>query len=175
MQLSDAPASQRILQPVRASTIIVSLALALFANFIPWKNVALVPDFVALVICFWCIRHPRLVGLGAAWVLGLLTDVGNGVLMGQHGLAYALLAFACVTLSRRVLWFSLFGQAMHVAALLLFAQAVSALVRIAAGAEFPGWQIAVGPMLGAIAWPIVTHLLLMPQRQPTDTDETRAL
>jgi rod shape-determining protein MreD len=175
MQLSDSPASQRILLPVRASTILVSLALALFANFLPWKNVMLVPDFVALVLCFWCIRHPRLVGLGAAWVLGLLTDVGNGVLMGQHGLAYALLAFAAITLSRRILWFPLWGQALHVAALLLFAQGISMLVRLAAGAEFPGWQILVGPLLGAFLWPVVTTLLLLPQRRPADVDENRAI
>jgi rod shape-determining protein MreD len=175
MQLGDAPASQRILLPVRAGTIVASLAVALLANFLPWKNVAFVPDFVALVLCFWCIRQPRVVGLGAAWVLGLLTDVGNGVLMGQHGLAYALLAFAAITLSRRILWFSQVGQALHVAALLLFAQAVAALVRLAAGAEFPGWQIAIGPMLGAVLWPFVTQILLLPQRRASEVDENRAI
>jgi rod shape-determining protein MreD len=134
MQLNDSPAAQRILLPVRASTILGSLALALLVNFLPWKNVALAPDLVALVLVFWCVREPRLIGLGAGWLLGLLIDVGNGVLMGQHALAYALLAFAAITLSRRVLWFPLWGQALHVAALLLFAQGVSALVRLAAPA-----------------------------------------
>ena len=175
MQLNDSPASQRILLPVRASTIVVSLAAALFLNFLPWKSVLVVPDFVALVLCFWCIRQPRLVGLGAAWVLGLATDVGNGVLMGQHGLAYALLAFAALSLSRRVLWFSLWGQALHVAALLLFAQAVSALVRLVTGAEFPGLTIVIGPLIGALLWPLVTTLLLLPQRRATEVDETRAI
>ena len=174
MQLSDGTAS-RILLPVRLSTILVSLVVALFANFLPWPNVMIVPDFVALVLAFWCIRQPRLVGLGAAWVLGLLTDAGNGVLMGQHGLAYALLAFASITLSRRILWFPLWGQALHVAALLLFSQGVSMLVRLAAGAEFPGWQILVGPLLGAFLWPIVTTLLLLPQRRPAEIDENRAI
>jgi rod shape-determining protein MreD len=174
MHFSDGRASH-ILLPARASTIVVSFALALFANFLPWSNVMLAPDFVALVLAFWCIRQPRLVGLGAAWVLGLLTDVGNGVLMGQHGLAYALLAFASITLSRRILWFPLWGQALHVAALLLFSQGVSMLVRIAAGAEFPGWQILIGPLLGAFLWPVVTTLLLLPQRRPTEVDENRAL
>jgi rod shape-determining protein MreD len=174
MHFSDGRASH-ILLPARASTIVVSFALALFANFLPWSNVMLAPDFVALVLAFWCIRQPRLVGLGAGWVLGLLTDVGNGVLMGQHGLAYALLAFASITLSRRILWFPLWGQALHVAALLLFSQGVSMLVRIAAGAEFPGWQILIGPLLGAFLWPVVTTLLLLPQRRPTEVDENRAL
>ena len=175
MQLNDSPAAQRILLPVRASTILGSLALALLANFLPWNNVALVPDFVALVLVFWCVRQPRVVGLGAGWLLGLLIDVGNGVLMGQHALAYSLLAFAAIALSRRVLWFPLWAQALHVAALLLFAQGVSALVRLAAGAEFPGWGIAVGPLIGAALWPVVSVLLLMPQRMPVDVDETRAI
>ena len=175
MQLSDSPASQRILLPVRMSTILVSLALALLANFLPWRNIALVPDFVALVLVFWCVRQPRLVGLGAGWLLGLLIDAGNGVLMGQHALAYSLLAFSAITLSRRILWFPLWGQALHVAALLLFGQAVAALVRLAAGAEFPGWTIAVGPLIGAALWPVVTLLLLIPQRRPAEVDETRAI
>jgi len=174
MQLSDS-ASQRILLPVSAATILGSFALALLANFLPWRSVALVPDFVALVLAFWCVRQPRLVGLGAGWLLGLLIDAGNGVLMGQHALAYSLLAFASITLSRRILWFPLWSQALHVAALLLFAQAVAALVRIAAGAEFPGWSIAVGPLIGAALWPLVTTLLLMPQRRPVEIDENRAI
>jgi rod shape-determining protein MreD len=175
MQFIDSPISRRILLPVRISTILISFALALLANFLPWKNVALAPDFVALVLAFWCVRQPRLVGLGAGWLLGLLIDVGNSVLMGQHALAYSLLAFAAITLSRRILWFPLWGQALHVAALLLFAQAVEALVRLAAGAEFPGWSIAIGPLVGALLWPLVSVLLLMPQRLPENVDETRAI
>jgi rod shape-determining protein MreD len=175
MQLSDSPVSQRILLPVRASTIVASFALALLANFLPWRQVALAPDFVALVLVFWCVRHPRLVGLGAGWLLGLVIDVGNGVLLGQHALAYSLLAFAAISLSRRILWFPLWGQSLHVAALLLFAQGVSALVRLATGAEFPGWSVAVGPLLGALLWPLVTTVLLMPQRRPVEVDETRAI
>jgi rod shape-determining protein MreD len=174
MQLSN-PSSQAILLPVRAGTILGSLAVALLLDFLPWRNVALAPDFVALVLAFWCVRQPRLVGLGAGWLLGLLIDAGNGVLMGQHALAYSLLAFAAITLSRRILWFPLWGQGLHVAALLLFAQGVEALVRLAAGAEFPGWTIVVGPLVGAALWPLVSVLLLLPQRMPTDVDETRAI
>jgi rod shape-determining protein MreD len=175
MQLGNLPSAQAILLPVRAGTILGSLAAALLLNFLPWKNVLVVPDFVALVLAFWCVRQPRLVGLGAGWILGLLIDVGNGVLLGQHALAYSLLAFASITLSRRILWFALWGQALHVAALLLFAQGVSAVVRLAAGAEFPGWSILVGPLIGAALWPMVSVVLLMPQRTPSDVDETRAI
>jgi rod shape-determining protein MreD len=172
MQLSSAPSPQAILLPARASTIVASFGLALVVNFLPWRDLALAPDFVALVLAFWCVRQPRLVGLGAGWLLGLLTDVGNGVLLGQHALAYSLLAFAAITLSRRILGFPLWGQALHVGALLLFAQGVGAVVRLAAGAEFPGWSLAVGPLVGAALWPVVSALLLLPQRRPPEKDPT---
>lgn len=166
---------QHILLPVRVSTIVASFAVALLLNFLPWRSVALAPDFVALTLAFWCIRQPRLVGLGIGWLLGLLTDVGNGVLLGQHALAYSLLAFGAITLSRRILWFALWGQALHVAALLVFAQAVGTAVRLAAGAEFPGWTLAVGPLAGAALWPVVSVVLLAPQRRPIAVDETRPI
>lgn len=157
--------SSQILQPVRVSTIIMSFALALFLNFLPWRDLRLVPDFVALVLVFWCIRQPRLVGLGVAWALGLITDAGNGVLLGQHALSYSVLAFLGIWLSRRILWFGPGLQALHIGAMLLAAQAVAVLVRIVAGDTFPGWALVVGPLAGAVLWPLVTWLLLRPQRR----------
>ena len=163
MQLS---ASQQILRPVRASTIVASFALALFLNFLPWRDLRLMPDFVALVLVFWCVRQPRLVGLGAAWSLGLVTDAGNGVLLGQHALSYSIIAFLGIWLSRRILWFGPGLQALHVGAILLVGQAVSLLVRLSAGNDFPGWPILIGPLAGAILWPLVSWVLLLPQRRP---------
>jgi rod shape-determining protein MreD len=157
--------SHQILQPVRASTVIASFAIALFINFLPWRDMRVVPDFVALVLLFWCIRQPRLVGLGVGWTIGLITDAGNGVLLGQHALTYSILAFLGIWLSRRVLWFGSGLQALHVGAMLLAAQAVALLVRLAAGDGFPGWPIIVGPLAGALLWPLVSWLLLLPQRR----------
>ncbi|MGQ0543974.1 MAG: rod shape-determining protein MreD [Betaproteobacteria bacterium] len=159
------PARSQILLPVRASTIVASFALALFLNFLPWQDLRVVPDFVALVLAFWCVRQPRLVGIGVAWTLGLLADAGNGVLLGQHALAYSLLAFLAIWLSRRILWFGPGLQALHVALILVLAQAASLLVRLAAGDPFPGWPVFVGPVAGALLWPAVTWLLLLPQRR----------
>ena len=159
------PGSSSILMPVRLSTIVLSFALALFLNFLPWRDMRLMPDFVALTLCFWCIRQPRLVGLGVGWTLGLLTDAGNGVLLGQHALAYSILAFLAVWLSRRILWFGPGLQALHVLIILLAAQGVQLLVRVVAGSVYPGWPILVGPIIGAMLWPFVTWLLLLPQRR----------
>jgi rod shape-determining protein MreD len=172
---ASAPAPQHILRPVHPATIGVSLAVALLANFLPWPDLRVVPDFVALVLTFWCVRQPRMVGLGIGWFLGLLSDAGNGMLLGQHALAYSLLAFGAITLSRRILWFGVWGQALHVALLLVFAEAVATLVRIAVGSSFVGWLSLIGPLIGALLWPVLGWILLIPQRRAIDIDETRPL
>ncbi len=156
---------QHILRPVRLSTIVLSFVGALLLSFLPWSDLRMVPDFVALVIAFWCIRQPRMVGLGVAWTVGLLADAGNGVLLGQHALAYSLLAFLSIWLSRRILWFGALQQVLHIAVLLLIVQAAVILVRLGAGHAFPGWAIVVGPLAGAALWPVLSWLLLMPQRR----------
>ncbi len=166
---------QHILLPVRVGTILLSFLVALLLDFMPWKNVALVPDFVALTLTFWCVRQPRLVGLGVGWLIGLLMDTGNGVLLGQHALAYSLLAFAAISLSRRILWFSWLLQAMHVAILLVGAKCIEILVRLATGAHFPGWELLAGPLIGALLWPVLSFLLLAPQRRAAEADETRPI
>lgn len=171
--ISERP--QYILLPVRIGTIIASFTIALLLEFLPWNDLTLMPDFVALTLTFWCVRQPRLVGLGVGWLLGLLIDTGNGVLLGQHALAYSLLAFASIALSRRILWFGWVQQAMHVAVLLTAAELVQLIVRLASGAQFPGWAFFVGPLVGALLWPVVSLLLLAPQRRPQEVDETRPI
>ena len=103
--------------------------------------------------------------VGSEGTLGLITDAGNGVLLGQHALAYSLAAFLGIWLSRRILWFGAGLQALHVGAILLVAQAVSLLVRLAAGDEFPGWAMVASPIAAALLWPFVSWLLLLPQRR----------
>src|SRR5256885_3557015 len=141
-----------ILVPARASTIIASFALALFLDFLPWRDLRLVPDFVALVLAFWCVRQPRLVGLGIAWALGLVSDAGNGVLLGQHALAYSVLAFLAIWMSRRILWFGPGQQALHVAVIPLATQGVALLVRLAAGEPLPRRPVLVWPPARAAPW-----------------------
>jgi rod shape-determining protein MreD len=55
------------------------------------------------------------------------------------------------------------------------AHAVSLVVRMIAGGMFPGWQVLLAPVFEALLWPIVTWLLLAPQRRAPDRDENRPL
>ena len=83
-------------------------------------------------------------------MFGLLTDVGVGAALGQHAFAYVLLAYAANELSRRVLWFTPVEQALHVLPLLFMSQVLMVLVRLLAGAEFPGWWMFFGGFSAAV-------------------------
>jgi rod shape-determining protein MreD len=164
-QLS-ASGPEEILRPARPWFIGVTLALALLGNLLPVSGVtlALKPDFVALVLLYWCIQEPRYVGVGIAWWIGLVMDVGDGTLFGQHALAYAFLAYAAEYFRRRVLRFPLWQQAAQVAALLGLCAALVLLVRYVGGAPLPRWTYAVPPLVGALLWPVVTLALQWSQR-----------
>lgn len=157
---------EEILRPPKAWFVLLTLLGALLLNLAQWSGVwlALKPDFLALVLLYWCIQQPRLVGVGTAWISGLLMDVGQGALFGQHALAYALLGFAAEYFHRRVLRFPLWQQAAHVAVLLLLCMGLVFLVRVAGGAAVPDLSTFLGAISGALLWPAVSILLQWPQR-----------
>ena len=166
---------QRILRPANAFFIAFSLLGALAFNLLPWPDLRLVPDLLALTLMFWCIHQPRRIGVGIAWIFGLTMDAANGALIGQHALAYAFLGFGAHVIHRRVLSFQVWQQAIHIFALLLVSQFLMLAVRLIAGGTFPGWLTFVSTVIAAILWPFMTDLLLAPQRAPDDIDETRPI
>ncbi len=157
---------EEILLPVQPWFVVLTLFLGLLANIVPASALAqaLKPDFLALVLLYWCIREPRLISVGIAWCLGLLMDVADATVFGQHALAYAVLAYAAEYFRRRVLRFPLWQQAAQVAVLLLFCTGLVMLVRVVGGAPMPRWTYAIGPLVGAFLWPVVTVLLQSRQR-----------
>ena len=165
----------QLLLPVNPLFIGLTLLLALAANLLPLGRHPALPDLLALVLVFWNVHQPRRVGVVLAFGFGLLMDVHQGALLGQHALAYTLLSYGAIAIHRRVLWFNLFTQAMHVLPLFLLAQLVTLVVRLASGGMFPGWAIWLAPLAQAALWPLASLLLLAPQRRPPDPDQNRPL
>lgn len=166
---------QYLLRPANPLFIWASLVAALLFNLMPWGRLPLVPDVLALALLFWNVHQPRRVGIGAAFVFGLLMDVHDGALFGEHALAYTLISYGAITLHRRILWFPLGAQALHVLPLLLIAQFASLAIRMWVGGEWPGWLYFGDSLVGTVLWPFLAWILLAPQRRPTDRDETRPL
>lgn len=72
-------------------SLLVGLLLMIFP--LPDWAEAFRPDWVALILIYWCMALPTQTGLGTAFTLGLLLDVAMGTLLGQHALGLALLSY----------------------------------------------------------------------------------
>jgi rod shape-determining protein MreD len=156
--------SGQLLLPVNPLFVAFTLLLAFAINIVPLGRVPLMPDFVALVLVFWNVHQSRRVGVGLAFFFGLMMDVHDGAVLGQHALAYTLLSFFAITIHRRLLWFTVPSQALQILPLFMIA-----------GGMFPGWQVLLAPVIEALLWPIATWLLLAPQRRAPDPDQNRPL
>ena len=167
--------SDQLLLPVNPFFIGFTLALALGFDLLPLGRQPAMPDLLAVALVFWNVHQPRRVGVGAAFVCGLLIDVHQGALLGQHAFAYTLLSYVAITIHRRLLWFGVIEQALQILPVFVAAHGVSLAVRMLAGGMFPGWWLLLAPIVEAILWPLVTLLLLAPQRRAPDPDQNRPL
>ena len=167
--------SDQLLLPANPLFIGFTLVLAFAVNVLPLGRAPAMPDLLAVALVFWNVHQPRRVGVGVAFVFGLLMDVHQGALLGQHALAYTLLSFVAITIHRRLLWFGVVEQALQIVPLFFAAHGVALLVRLAAGDMFPGWWLLLAPVFESLLWPVVTILLLAPQRRAPDPDQNRPL
>lgn len=167
--------SDQLLLPANPLFIGFTLLAAFAVNLLPLGRAPAMPDLLAVVLMFWNVHQPRRVGVGVAFLFGLLMDVHQGALLGQHALSYTLLSFVAITIHRRLLWFGVVEQALQIAPVFFAMHGVSLAVRLVAGDMFPGWWLLLAPVFESLLWPVTTLLLLAPQRRAPDPDQNRPL
>jgi rod shape-determining protein MreD len=170
---------QQLLLPVNPFFIWASLLTALLANMLlnmgVWGRAPWAPDVLAVVLVFWTVHQPLRISIGAAFVFGLLMDAHQGGLLGQHAMSYTVLSFFAITMHRRLLWFTVPSQAAQVLPLFVAAHGVELALRVLSGGTFPGFWILLAPMVEAALWPVVSVVLLAPQRRAPNPDANRPL
>ncbi len=169
---------QQLLMPANPLFVWGSLLAALLLNFSLdsiFGRAVWVPDMVAITLVFWTVHQPRRVGIGVAFIFGLCMDVHQSALLGQHALSYTVLCFGAITIHRRLLWFSVPSQALQVLPLFALAHALELGIRMASGGIFPGLPVLFTPVIECVLWPVVTIILLAPQRRAPDPDANRPL
>jgi rod shape-determining protein MreD len=147
--------------PASMGLVVISLLGAYLLSVLPWSGNWLLarPDFVLIVLMFWTIHEPRVTGQGMAFALGLLMDVSDSMLLGQHALAYVATIFGAQVLRVRILSFPLPEQTLHILGLTVLASFVMLVLNLLLGADFPGVAYLFSPMLTALLWAPVSWLL----------------
>ena len=147
--------------PASVGLMFFSLLAAFLFSALPWSGNWLLarPDLVLLVLVFWTVNEPRSMGQGMAFFMGLLMDVSDSMLLGQHALAYVVAVFGAQTLRHRILTFPLPEQTLHVLSLTLAASFTLLLLNLALGADAPNGIFLVSPVATALLWAPVNWIL----------------
>lgn len=100
--------------------IYLSLLAAFGLSLLPLPSFTLsfIPDWVLLTLIYWIIYLPNRIGLGTAWVTGLLTDILTNSLLGEHAMASVFVAYLALKFHRRIKTFSIWQQILLIIALL---------------------------------------------------------
>ena len=147
--------------PASVGLVFFSILGAYLLAILPWSGSLLLarPDFVLIVLLFWAMHEPRTIGQGMAFALGLLMDVSDSMLLGQHALAYVAAVFGAQVLRVRILSFPLAEQTLHVLGLTVSAGLVTLALNMLLGADFPGYAYLISPVATALCWAPTTWVL----------------
>ena len=164
---------QELSLQAKSGFIFFSLLIALLFNLLPLQDIILLfrPDFVAITLLYWSINQPQRIGMSIAFTIGLIMDVADSSILGQHALAYCLITFFGMILHRRLRLFNVFQQAPQVFWMLLFAQFTVFLTGMLGGTYLPNWYYFFPSATGALFWPVISFFLSISQKPKSDPDE----
>ncbi|PCH97793.1 MAG: rod shape-determining protein MreD [Gammaproteobacteria bacterium] len=94
--------------------ILLTLLIALMASImpLPLSADAFRPDWVLIVLIYWCMALPGRVNIITAWVMGFLLDVLLGSVLGVHAAAMAIAVYIVAENFQKIRNFSIWQQAL---------------------------------------------------------------
>lgn len=137
------------------AVILASFVIALLLTMLPLPEFlkGFRPEWVTVVLVYWCMALPYRIGIGWAWLAGLMLDVATGSLLGQHALALAIVAFLTLKLHQRIRVFPLMQQAFAVLVLVAMAQMISLWVNGIINTPPRSWTYWLPSLTSALLWP----------------------
>ena len=111
------------------------------------------PHWATLALIYWCMAIPQRVGVGTAWLLGIMLDVLTGTLLGQHALGLTLVAWLTLNMYQRLRVFPMWQQALSVMILVAMQQMVSLWILGIIGTPPDDWHYWVSSITSLLLWP----------------------
>lgn len=141
--------------------ISITLCLAMMLTILPLPSWAawLRPQWVMLVMIYWCLAIPERISVGVAWLIGLLLDVLQGTLLGQHALALAVVAYFIVKFHPRIRLYPIWQKTIIVFFLSLTYLALIFWVQGLMGILPNTWEYWLPAITSTLLWPWVFIIL----------------
>lgn len=135
--------------------IVVSFLVAFMLTAMPLPDWAINwrPAWAVMVLVYWCMALPERVGIGTAWVLGLLLDVQQGTVLGQNALAMTIIAYITIQAHRRIRVSPLLQQAVVMFTYVILFQFITLWIRGIMGVPPSGWTFWMPALTSMLLWP----------------------
>jgi len=148
-------------RPATVRRVALSFLLAFLLMLLPWSGpwLLLRPDFMALLLVYWTVREPMLMGGWIAFSLGIFADVADSSTLGIHALGYSIIYFLAMYSRTRALSFYAAKQTLHILPILFVSQLVTALAALALKFPLPGWLWWFQSPFTALFWMVLPALL----------------
>ena len=141
--------------------VIVTLIVALMLMILPLPDRVepFRPDWVTLTLIYWAMMLPRTWSVGSAWIVGIILDVAQGTILGQHALALSVVVFVTVRFHLLMRVFPMQQLTATIFALLALYQFLLFWINGVAGIDVRLVHYWAPVIVGTILWPVVTMLL----------------
>ncbi|MBR2513632.1 MAG: rod shape-determining protein MreD [Halomonas sp.] len=123
------------------------------------------PEWIGLMLVYWCMRAPSRVGVFHGFVIGILMDLIEGTSLGQHAVILSLLAFLCALVYPRFRTYSLVQQAVLVLVLLGIVQLIEQWLRTLTGDFSIHLSFLIPSIISALLWPWLATMLRALERR----------
>ena len=117
------------------------------------------PESVALVLIYWVMVLPHRVGLGSAFMMGVLLDLIRGSVMGLNALSLLIITYLVLLLYKRIRMFPLWQQSMMIMVLVGINQLLFFWMQGITGTSATGLIFLLPSLISAILWPWVYVIL----------------
>jgi rod shape-determining protein MreD len=117
------------------------------------------PPWATLALIYWIMMWPRVFGLGSAWILGIVVDILQGSLLGQHAMSMTVIGYLTLRFHLQIRIFPLWQLTVTVIALLLMEAFVLFWIDGVAGNPSPGFARWTQAVSGGILWPVVMAIM----------------
>lgn len=143
--------------------VIGSFLMAILLDFMPFPFDVFfwLPELTALALLYWVMYLPNRIGMGTAFLIGLLVDVGAAASLGLHALSYTVMVFFVLRYHRQIMLYGHVMQILVVLALLLCNQTVLVVARLFLNRQIITLQSFIAPIVGALLWPLFSQLIQM--------------
>ena len=146
---------------LRHVPVVVSIVVALTLMIAPLPDAIAPfrPDWVVLIMVYWAMMLPRSYSVGVAWCIGLVLDVAQGTLLGQHALALCTVIFITVKFHLLMRVFPLSQLTATVFALLALYQFLLFWINGVSGVTAGAIDYWAPVVTGTIIWPVLSMFL----------------